>query len=70
MVADGAPASLALRVTSLVEEINGKLFIGKHVTAEIKTDLADAEFQSLLKQTGVAYVRPDVLAGNGPGPKS
>ena len=70
VVADGTSASLSLRVTSLVDEINGKLFIGKHVAAEIKTDLADAEFQGLLKQVGVVYVRQDVLGGQGQaGPK-
>lgn len=61
IVADKPPASLYLRVTSLVEGINKKLYFGKHVEAEIKSDLAEEEFQSLLKQTGVVYVRDDVL---------
>jgi predicted Ser/Thr protein kinase len=63
VVADRAPASLSLRVTSLVDEVNGKFFIGKHVTAEIKSDLGEAEFRNLLKQVGVVYVREDVLGG-------
>ncbi len=62
VVADKPPASLYLRVTSLIEGINKKLYFGKHVEAEIKSDLAEDEFRSLLKQTGVVYVRDDVLA--------
>jgi serine/threonine protein kinase len=59
VVADNPPASLYLRVTSLIEGINKKLYFGKHVEAEIKGDLAEEEFQRLLKQTGVVYLRDD-----------
>jgi serine/threonine protein kinase len=63
VVADKPPASLYLRVTSLVEGINKRLYFGHHVEAEIRGDLPEEEFQSLLKQTGVVYVRDDALPG-------
>jgi serine/threonine protein kinase len=62
VVADKPPAGLYLRVTSLIEGVNKKLYFGKHVEAEIKSDVAEAEFQNLVKQTGVVYIRDDALA--------
>jgi hypothetical protein len=61
VVADKAQASLFLRVTSLVEGINKKLYIAKHVESEIKSAPTPPELQALLKQTGVVYVREDLV---------
>jgi serine/threonine protein kinase len=61
VVVDKPQASVFLRVTSLIEGINKRLYFGKHVEAEVKSDLPEEEFQRLLHQTGVAYVRDDVI---------
>ncbi len=59
VVVDKAQASVYLRVTSLIEEINRKLFFGKHIEAEVRDQVPDEEFRGLLRQTGVLYVRDD-----------
>ncbi len=64
VLSEKAPAKVYIRLTGLVEEINRKLIFGKPVAAEVKNDLPEAEFQGLLKQTGVVYVRDDVLIGS------
>jgi len=63
VVVDKAQASVYLRVTSLIEEINRKLFFGKHVEAEVRDEVADEEFRNLLRQTGVLFVRDDAPPG-------
>jgi len=63
VVADRPPAALYLRVTSLIEGVNKKLYFGRHVEAEVRGDIPEAEFQSLVKQTGVLYIKEDSAAG-------
>jgi serine/threonine protein kinase len=63
VVADKPPAALYLRVTSLIEGINKRLYFGKHVEAEVRSDLAEEEFQKLLRQTGVVYLRDEAPGG-------
>ena len=65
VVVDKAQASIYLRVTSLIEDVNRRLFFGKHVEAEVRDEVADEEFRNLLRQTGVLYVRDDAAAGPG-----
>jgi hypothetical protein len=60
---DQALAKTYIRVNSLVETINGKQFFGDPVTAEIRDDLSEAEFQQTLREPGIAFVRKDVLLG-------
>jgi hypothetical protein len=73
VVVDRAQASLYLRVGSLIDEINKKLYFGKHVEAEVRDEVSDEEFRNLLRQTGVAYVRDeaglDASAQSTTGPK-
>jgi serine/threonine protein kinase len=64
VIVDKAPASVYLRVTGLVEAMNGKLFFGKPVAAEIKSDLPEEEVRALVKQFGVVYLREDLLSGS------
>jgi serine/threonine protein kinase len=59
VVVDKPLASIYLRVTSLIEGINKRLYFGKQVEAEVRSELAEEEFQRLLHQTGVVYVRDD-----------
>ena len=60
---DQAMAKTYIRVNSLVEVINGKLFFGDPATAEVRDDLSEAEFQQVLREPGIAFVRKDVLEG-------
>ncbi len=70
VVVDRAAANVYLRVNSLVEEINRKIYFGNHVVADIKSELDEEEFRAVLRETGVVYVREDALpseaAGAGP----
>jgi serine/threonine protein kinase len=61
VVVDKAPASTYVRITALIEEINGKMFFGKPVAAEIKSDIPRDEFHILVRQLGVVYIRADLL---------
>jgi len=63
VIVDKAPASVYLRITGLVEAMNGKMFFGKPVEAEIKSDIPGAEVQALVKRLGVVYMREDLLGG-------
>ncbi len=66
VVAEEAQAGLYLRVTSLIDGINKKLYFGRHVTAEVQAALADEDLQTMLRQTGVMYVRNDILLKSPP----
>ena len=61
VVADKAQANLYLRVNSMVDNINKKLYIGKHVEAVVRDDLSTEEFQSMLRETNIVYVRDDIV---------
>jgi len=61
VVLDKAKASHYIRINSMVDEINKKLFIGKHVEAAVRDDLSDEEFQRLLRESGIQYARDDIL---------
>jgi hypothetical protein len=63
VILEKAPAKTYIRITSLIEAVNAKLFFGRPVKVAIKDDLAEQEFQRLLRQTGVVYVREDVQLG-------
>jgi hypothetical protein len=69
VVVDRPQASFYLRMTSLIEGINKKLYFGKHVEAEVRSELGEAGFLNLIRQTGVVYVREDALGGPGPDKK-
>ena len=61
VVMDKAPAKTYIRITSLIDAINKKLFLGKPVTGVIKDDLDDREFQNMLRDTGIVYARDDIM---------
>jgi hypothetical protein len=63
VVVDKAPAKVYIRITALVDELNGKLFFGKDVVAEVKSEVPEAEARTLLTQVGVVYAREDTLSG-------
>ena len=59
VLADKPQAALYLRTTSLIDGINKRLVFGRPVEAEVREVVAEEEFQKLLRQTGVLYVRDD-----------
>ena len=67
VVVDKAPAKVYIRITSLVDDLNQHLFVGKDVTAEVKSDLSEAEVRALQQQVGVVYAREDALPAGAPG---
>ena len=63
VIVDKAPASVYLRITGLIEAMNGKMFFGKPVGAEIKSDVPEAEAHALVRQLGVVYLREGLPGG-------
>jgi serine/threonine protein kinase len=61
VVVDKSQASLYIRINSMVDDINRKLYFGRHLEVAVRDDLAEDEFQRLLRETGIAYVRDDIL---------
>ena len=68
VVVDEALASQYIRINSLVDEINKKRFIGRPVEVAVRDDLSEEEFQRMLRETGIQYVRDDIVLK--PQPKS
>ncbi len=66
VVLDKAPAKVYIRITALVDELNGKLFFGKNVVAEVRSEIPEAEAQTLLTQVGVVFAREDTRQSGGP----
>lgn len=61
VIVDKAKASHFVRINSMVDDINKKLYFGRHLDVAIRDDLAEEEFQHMLRETGIAYVREDVI---------
>lgn len=61
LVVDKGQASLYIRINSLVDSINKKLFTGKPIEINLRDDLPPEEFQQMLREPGVVYVRDDVV---------
>lgn len=61
VIVDQAKANLYLRVNSLIEAVNKKLYFGKPVKAMVRDDLLPEEFQRILREPGIVYVREDVI---------
>ncbi len=61
VVLDKAQAKIYLRINDLLETVNKKLYFGTPVSSVVKDDLSPEEFQALLREPGVVYVREDVF---------
>ena len=61
VVLDKAKASQYIRINSMVDEINKKLYFGKHFEVAVQDDLSDKEFQCMLRESGIRYVRDDII---------
>jgi len=55
------PEEIYLRVNSLVETINAKLFHGDPFEAAIRDDVSREQLREVLREPGVVYVREDIL---------
>ena len=61
VVLDKAKASQYIRINSMVDAINKKLYFGKHVEVAVRDDLSYGEFQQMLREPGIQYVRDDII---------
>jgi serine/threonine protein kinase len=69
VVVDQAKAKLYLRVNSLVDSVNKKLYFGGNIEAAVRDDLSSDEFQRMLREPRVIYVRDDVILKSDTEPK-
>jgi serine/threonine protein kinase len=63
VIVDKAEAKVYLRVNSLIDAINAKLFRGEPFVAAVRDDVSPEQLRELLREPGVVYVREDVLNG-------
>ena len=61
VIVDKAQAKLYIRINSLIDTMNKKLYFGESLKAAIRDDLSEEDFQRTLRTPGVLYVRDDVL---------
>jgi hypothetical protein len=66
---DQAKAKLYIRINSLVDSVNKKLYFGGNVEAAVRDDLSSDEFQRMLREPRVIYVRDDVILKSDTEPK-
>lgn len=57
VVVENAKATLYIRLNSLLESANQKLFYGDPLELAVRDDLTAPEIQALLREPGVSYVR-------------
>ena len=60
VIVNQAKAKLYLRINSLVEAVNKKLYFGAQIKAAVRDDLSTEEFQRILRKPGILYVREDI----------
>lgn len=61
VVVDQAKAKIYIRINSLIDLVNKKLYFGEHVEAAVRDDLSSNQLQRILREPGVVYVRDDVI---------
>ena len=66
VVVEKAQANIYIRVNSLIDQVNKKLYFGKHLTVAVRDDLTGEEFQRLIREPGVAYVHEDIVLESPP----
>jgi predicted Ser/Thr protein kinase len=60
VVLDRASAATNIHVTSLIDEVNKRLYFSARVVADIRAGLSGAEYDAVLKTPGIVYAREDV----------
>lgn len=61
VVVDQAKAKIYIRINSLIDSMNKKLYFGDKIEAAVRDDFSYEEFQRILREPGVIYVRDDVI---------
>jgi hypothetical protein len=61
VVVDRMQAKIYVRVNSLLESMNKKLFFGDPMTVSVRDDVPQDEMRRILQQPGILYVRDDVF---------
>jgi len=61
VIVDKAQAKLYIRINSLIDAMNKKLYFGEPLKAAVRDDLSEEDFQRLLRAPGVLFVRNDVI---------
>ncbi len=61
IVADKAQAKAYIRINSMIDTINKKLYFGKRMSVVVRDDIPHETFQQMLREPGVVYVRNDVF---------
>ena len=60
VVLDRASAATNIHVTSLIDEVNKRLYFSARVVADIRAGLSEPEYDAVLKTPGIVYAREDV----------
>lgn len=61
IVVNEAKAKTYIRINSMVDMVNKKLYFGKDIEASVRDDLSPNEFQHFLRKPSVTYVRDDIV---------
>lgn len=61
VVVEEAKASLYIRINSLIDMMNKKLYFGVPLESSIRDDISPEEFQKILREPGLGYVEDDVI---------
>jgi serine/threonine protein kinase len=61
VVVEKAQAKIYIRVNSLINALNKKLYFGRPLTVAVRDDLTKDEFQQMMREQGVAYVSEDSI---------
>jgi len=61
VVVEKASANLYIKVNSLTESVNKKLYFGSKGKASVRKDFSHQEIQRILRKSGIVYVREDIL---------
>ncbi len=61
IIVEEAKAKTYIRINSLVDMVNKKLYFGKNIEASVRDDLSPDEFQHMLRKPSVTYVRDDIV---------
>jgi hypothetical protein len=61
IVVDEAKAKTYIRINSMIDMVNKKLYFGKNIEASVRDDFPKDEFQHLLRKPSVTYVRDDIV---------
>jgi tRNA A-37 threonylcarbamoyl transferase component Bud32 len=61
IIVEEAKAKTYIRINSLVDLVNKKLYFGRHIEASVRDDLSPDEFQHILRRPSVTYIRDDIV---------